>query len=379
MHYDAGVRNRHLQGLVAIGGATSLTLTFFHPALWLAVGVFAGLATMILALGILHERHAEPPLFFLALAWALAAAVMAVAWGAVQELYNFRQVGFLLCGLLFGYLVSIARAPPFAAWAPFCAMALYFSLLGLAGRDPGSAFPRNSENYLSAVLLAHYATAVLLTRPARIRPAHLFLAAWMLALSVWSTGRSGVIASLFLVLGTLAGLALQGRRGFSRALVASGLVLSLALVVVAGAAYLLSHGYLEGFAARGIHDAPRLSIISNYFTGIRPGELLFGKNYYHEPFMAKWGYNLHNSYLSAWSHLGLAYLLLMLAALAVVARNFWREPVIGLAVLAFAMRAMTDTHLLAGQYDFVPVAALFLLLRRDRRGAVTPQPQPSPS
>ena len=371
------MHNRHLHGLVAIGGATSLTLTFFHPALWLAVGAFAGLAALLLALAVMHERHAEPPMFFVALSWCLVAVLLALAWGASQDLYNYRQVAFLPCGLLFGYLLSVARAAPFAAWAPFCAMALYFTLLGVVGRDPGSAFPRNSENYLSAVLLALYATAILLARPVRIRGTHLALALWMLVLSVWGTGRSGVLASLFLLLGLAVGWVLQGRRGISRAVLASLVILVFAGTVAAGALYMLSHGYLEGFAGRGIRDAPRLSIIANYFTGIRPDELLFGKNYYHEPFMAKWGFNLHNSYLSAWSHLGLAYLMLLVAALATVARGFRRAPVIGLAVIAFSVRAMTDTHLLAGQYDYVLFAALFLLLRRRSRPDLTPQPVPS--
>lgn len=358
------MQNSQLHGLVGVGGAASLTFTFFHPALWLVVGAFAGIGALLLALAVIHERQAEPPAFHVVVAWCVVTVLLALAWGAVQDYYNYRQVAFLLCGALFGYLLSVARTASFAAWAPFCAMALYFSLLGLAGRDPGSAFPRNSENYLSAVLLGLYATAMLLTRPPRLRSAHLALASWTLALSIWSTGRAGVIASLFLVMGLASGLVLQGRRGLPRALLAILIVGTSAAAVAGGAIYLLQHGYLEGFAARGIHDAPRLGIIANYFAGISTEELLFGKNYYGEAYMAKWGFNLHNSYLSAWSHLGIAYFGLILAALVAVARGFWRSPAIGLSVAAFAMRAVTDTHLLAGQYDYVLFAALFLMLRR---------------
>lgn len=361
------MRNRNLHGLVALGGASSLTLTFFHPAMWLSVGAFASLAALLLTLVVLHGRHSEPGSFYVALSWCIAALLLALAWGAGQEFYNYRHVAFLVCGLLFGYLISVSRAAPFAAWAPFFVMALYFTLLGMAGRDPASAFPRNSENYLSAVLVALYATAMLMTLPERIRGIHVALALWMLLLSVWSSGRAGVIASLLLVAGLTVGLLLQGRRGFTRALLASVAVTALAGAVFAGAIYMLSHGYLESFAGRGIRDAPRLSIIANYFGDIRPGELVFGKNYYHEPFMARWGFNLHNSYLAAWSHLGLAYLLLIVATLVLVARNFWAAPAAGLAVIAFALRSVTDTHLLAGQYDYVLFATLFLLLRRPKR------------
>lgn len=378
-NYHEGVLNRSLYGVVSIGGIISLTLTFFSPLMWLPVGGFLGLAILLLALMNMHERQAEPPAFFLVLAWALMALLLALMYGASQEFYNIRQVAFLLCGLVFGYLMSVSRVHPLAAWTPFCLFALFFSVLVLMGRDPGIVFPRNSENYLSVILLALYASAMILSRPARIQPVHALLALVSLVLSIWGGGRAGVLASLLLAGGLFVGLILSGRMGVVRTSIAIFMLTIAAGAVAFGAEILISQGYLQKFATRGIQDAPRLSIIFSYFNGISLQELLLGKNYYHDSFMARWGYNLHNSYLSAWAHLGLAYLLLLIVALATMAKRFRAEPALGLAVLAFGLRALTDTHLFSGQYDYILFAALFLLLRRRTQPGVTPSLAPSPS
>jgi hypothetical protein len=130
-----------------------------------------------------------------------------------------------------------------------------------------------------------------------------------------------------------------------------------------GVQLLQTQGYLDRFASRGFHDAPRLSILVNYFYQIEGSQLLFGKNYYHDPFMDKWGFNLHNTYLSAWAHLGLAYLLFILYVLGLAFRRARENAAISIAVLTFSLRALTDTHIYCGQYDYVIYAALFILLR----------------
>jgi hypothetical protein len=370
------VPNRSLHGLVSIGGVTSLTLTFFSPVMWLVVGVFVGISLLLVTMMTMEERQFEPPAFFLVLAWSLTAAMLALLYGASQEFYNVKQVAFLLCGLLFGYLISVSRVPALAAWIPFCLFTAFFGALVLLGRDPGNVFPRNSENYVSVILLALYATAMILTRPARIRPWHALLALLILILAVWGGGRTGMLASLMLTGGLFVGLILGGRRGFIPTTIAICVLLIAAGAVVYGTEILISRGYLETFATRGIRDAPRLSIIASYFDGITLPELLLGKNYYHESFMARWGYNLHNSYLSVWAHLGLAYLVLVIVSLVTIGRNLRAEPALALAVLAFGLRALTDTHLLSGQYDYILFAVLFLMLRKQAAPAVTRTPVP---
>ncbi len=373
------VRGDRIFGLIGVGAFTSLTLTFFHPAFWLAVGALVGVATLLIALQAGSGSRREPPAFYIAVAWTATTVLIAICYGASQDFYNFRQIAFLACGTMLGYLVSVSRAPAFLAWAPFCMFALYFTALCLLGRDPASAFPRNSENYVSVVLLALYASALLISRPPRIQRHQLLTAVWVLALSIWSGGRAGVLASLLLTVGLVIGMILRERRGMAKSVLAVFIVAGIGSAIWYGTEFLLSRGYLESFAARGVSDAPRLAILMNYFSGIDIEELLLGRNYYHDRFMSRWEFNLHNSYLSAWAHLGLAYLALILVTLIATARGFRQSPVIGLAVLAFALRALTDTHMLGGQYDYILLAALFLQMRARDAATITPSPVSSPT
>ncbi|MBA3563714.1 MAG: hypothetical protein H0W33_06840 [Gammaproteobacteria bacterium] len=365
--------------LVCIGGITSLSLTFFHPAMWAPVGMFLGFALLLVTPVILAEKPAEPPGFFLALIWIGTTALLALAYGFTEELFNVKQVALMLAGLLFGYFMSLTRAPPWVAWAPFGLFALYFTILLVLGREPGDAFSRNSQNYVSVILLALYVSAIIMTRPSAVRIMHVLIAGFVLILSVWAAGRGGILASLLLVGGLFVRFISQGRPGIIHGTIAAFMILAASVALFFAGGILESQGYLYKFEGRGLHDASRLSIIISYFDGIEISELLLGKNYYDDSFMARWNFNLHNSYLDAWAHLTLYYLMFIVAVLVITARRLRRHPVIVIAVLAFAARAVTDSQMFSGQYDYVIFATLFVLLREPGREPVMARPAPSPS
>lgn len=370
---------RPFHTLVSIGGTTSLTLTFFHPAMWAAVGVFLGLALVFIALLVLTDRRAEPAGFYFALVWIATTALLALAYGFSEDLFNLKQIALLLSGLLFGYFISLVRAPAWAAWAPFGLFAVYFAGLALLGRDPSESFSRNSQNYVSVTLLALYASAMLLARPTTIQVRHLVAALLVLALSIWAIGRAGILSSLLLCVGLFMQMVLRGRIGVIRSIFALLMLLIAAAAVFIGAEVLQSQGYLSRLANRGLHDASRLAIIVYYFQGIELSELLFGKNFYQDSFMARWGFNLHNSYLGAWAHLGLYYLLFILAVLVTSVRRLRTHPAVTISILAFAVRALTDGQMLSGQYDYIFFATLFLLLREPASVRFSAAPAPSRS
>ena len=366
--------NRQLHTLVAVAGITSFTLTFFHPAMWAAVGLVLGLALLLVTPVILAEKQVEPAGFFVALIWIATTALLALVYGFTEGLFNFKQVALMLAGLLFGYFLSLARAPAWAAWTPFGLLALYFTASMVLGREPAEAFSRNSQNYVSVILLALYASAVLMTRPLRVRMVHVLLAAFVLGLSVWAAGRGGILASLLLMAGLFARLLSQGRPGIVQWGIAVVMMLVAASAIFVAADVLGRQGYLYKFEGRGLRDPSRLMIILAYFDGIQVSELLLGRNYYHNSVLGRWGFNLHNSYLDAWAHLGLYYLLFILGALALGVRRLRRHPVVVIAVLAFAARAVTDSQLFSGQYDYVLFATLFALLRERGRASAAAQP-----
>jgi hypothetical protein len=167
-----------------------------------------------------------------------------------------------------------------------------------------------------------------------------------------------------LTAGLSVALTFRGRRGVLRSTIALVVMLALAVATFAGSEILQDQGYLDRLSSRGLRDPSRLAILVSYFYQIEVTELIFGKNYYHDPFMEKWGYNLHNSFLSAWAHLGLGYLLFLFATMAMCLRRLRTQPAIAGSVLVFGLRALTDTHLFAGQYDYIAFAAVFGFLRK---------------
>ncbi|MGH8196244.1 MAG: hypothetical protein ACREQ8_17890 [Woeseiaceae bacterium] len=354
---------RHIHTFVSIGGITSLSLTFFHPAMWAPVGLFLGLSLLLVTPLLLMERRVEPPGFFIALMWIATTALLALAYGFTEDFFNVKQVALMLAGLLFGYFVSLARVPAWAAWTPFALFALYFAGLLLLGREPGEAFSRNSQNYVSVILLALYTSAIIMTRPSAVRIMHVVIAGFVLVLSIWGAGRGGILASLLLTGGMFVRLMSQGRPGVIHWTIAAFAIAAVSISVFFAVNFLESQGYLYKFEGRGLHDASRLSIIISYFDDIELSELLLGKNYYQDSYMARWGFNLHNSYLDAWAHLSLYYLLFILTVLALAVRSFRRHPVVVIALLAFAARAITDSQMFSGQYDYVIFSTLFVLLR----------------
>ena len=372
--YNAGsVPDGLLRTAVTVGTVASLTLTFFHPVMWLAAGLFLGLAVLLLMPSLLTGVQTEPLRFHFAAIWIFAVALLALAQGATHEFYNVRQIGFLIIGFAFGYLISLVRVPALAAWTPFALLATYFAALAMMGQDPAESLTQNSRNYVSAMLLALFASAMLLTKPQVVQKRHIVPALIVLTLSIWATGRAGIICALLLTAGLSVALIFRGRLGVLRSTLALAAVLALAVATFAGSEILQQQGYLDRLSSRGLRDPSRLAIIVSYFYQIEVSELIFGKNYYHDPFMQRWGYNLHNSFLSAWAHLGLGYLLFLFATMAICVRRLRTHSAIAVSVLAFGLRALTDTHLFAGQYDFIAFAAVFGFLRE------TPVPASRPS
>lgn len=358
------VLQRHtLDSLVATGAVTSITLTFFHPLLWVPVGFFFGIAALRLLTIALSGAINEPPLALVALIWILATLVAATVYGAYEDFYNIRQIAFVFLAFILAYWISLIRIPTSWAWAPFLIFSAYFLVLIIAGRDPGEALTRNSRNFVSVIVLALSVSAVILSKPRSITPFHLLMAFVVLLISVWSTGRAAILAAVMLNGGLVAHVLLRGKTGLVRTVFVLTTLVFVLAVFYAGFHIAESNGYLTRLEQRGLTDAPRLAMIAAYFQNIQPSELLFGRNYYDNSYLARFAFNLHNSYLSAWAHLGLSYLLLILSALAVATLRIGSNPALVIFFLSFAARAFTDTQMLVAKYDYVFIAVLFILLR----------------
>jgi hypothetical protein len=118
----------------------------------------------------------------------------------------------------------------------------------------------------------------------------------------------------------------------------------------------------DRISIKGFTDHSRERIFLWYFSDITIFELFFGRNPEDVERLSKFGFNLHNSYLAALAFGGVFYFFLMVLVVLLSAFKYFSIPFIAIAVIPLSIRALTDIQIYVGKYDFVIVAALFIVL-----------------
>jgi uncharacterized membrane protein len=339
--------------LVVFLAVFGFSLTFISQVFWVVVfgSVFL---LMIYSLHVLSAFYVDKKKFYMSMV-LLHALVLALFWGAGSEFYNRNGLVIVITGFFVGYHASIVKMHPTLAWLPFWLFLTYFALCWVLGIDSNAVLPRNSRNYISIILLGLLGSAILLSK--QEKPSlHTYLAVTaVLIFSVWAEGRSGIISSFFLLFMVVGASAINLKIRFKK------LILFLSLVVlIVFFAFLYYLGVFERLSQRGFSDFSRVRIISEYFSGISILELFMGRNYLSIPSLGYYGHNLHNSFLSAWALGGFLYLSFMIYSLLAISSRFYTFPMLSVSVVPLSVRAITDTQVFFGKYDYVLIAAIFL-------------------
>lgn len=345
--------------LVLLFTVFGFTLSFIDKTFWALVlfGVFFLLLDLILRL--LRNTWSSTKAHFVALISAVL--VFEALWGLINGFYNAFGLLMVSCGFIVGYYISIVKMNAALAWIPFALFFAYFVSCWLVGVDTNSILPRNSRNYISVVLLGLFSTAIVLSKPNRLSVFICLAALGVFCVSVWAEGRSGIIASFFLVLILIASRVLGLKITFSRQL-----VILVVLFMVFGFSLLYYIGLFDRLAERGFTDYSRGRIISEYFSGISVSEIFFGRNYFLIDDIGHYGFNLHNSFLASWASGGIFYFIFLMLIIFSVSCRFFSIPVFALALLPLSIRAATDTQIFFGKYDYIVFSLAFLLLEKRR-------------
>ncbi len=354
------VSRRRLISVFAVAAVWSITLTFFQPVFW-ATTVFSIVLAYLLIL-----RADEGPFRFNSailakLSIILFICIVQIIWGSMNNFYNIEEVAFLLIGALLAIILSFVKVSATLSWLPFYTMAIIFVVAIALGVDPEDLLARNSRNFLSVILLALFASAILMSKPRYVTKAHFVAAFVLIFISVISVGRSGILFSCLLFLLLLAKSMMEGRRTISKTLRNAVFIAVLGLVGLVAADVLL--GFAPRLVARGFSDYSRLTITLVYFSDISVAEFLFGRNYFELAFLDKFSFNLHNSYLAAWANLGLGYLILVIFCIGKALFTIRLFPFLWIPVLALGGRAATDVQMIGAKYDYVFLTILFLQQR----------------
>ena len=336
-------------------GVVSFTLTFFHLFFWIPILLSSYYFIIKAVISLSHLRLGVNALLFLS--FLVFCFFAAVAWGVFNGLYNLKQLIIVSMGCVLGLSVANSQISTFWAWLPVTVAVVVFSSLFFLGWDVNNILPQNSRNFISVILLGLYSTALLLDKPDRISIGMVLIAALIFFLSIWAEGRSGIVSS-FLML-TMASVSFFVRSRFFR----SKLWIFVILVVLSWFFFFLyDFGMFDRISIKGFTDHSRERIFLWYFSDITIFELFFGRNPEDVERLSKFGFNLHNSYLAALAFGGVFYFFLMVLVVLLSAFKYFSIPFIAIAVIPLSIRALTDIQIYVGKYDFVIVAALFIVL-----------------
>ena len=336
-------------------GVVSFTLTFFHLFFWIPILLSSYYFIIKAVISLSQLRLGVNALLFLS--FLVFCFFAAVAWGVFNGLYNLKQLIIVSMGCVLGLSVANSQISTFWAWLPVTVAVVVFSSLFFLGWDVNNILPQNSRNFISVILLGLYSTALLLDKPDRISIGMVLIAALIFFLSIWAEGRSGIVSS-FLML-TMASVSFFVRSRFFR----SKLWIFVILVVLSWFFFFLyDFGMFDRISIKGFTDHSRERIFLWYFSDITIFELFFGRNPEDVERLSKFGFNLHNSYLAALAFGGVFYFFLMVLVVLLSAFKYFSIPFIAIAVIPLSIRALTDIQIYVGKYDFVIVAALFIVL-----------------
>lgn len=352
-------RDRYRSSLIddffLFSGVVSFTLTFFHVLFWVPILASAYYFSVKSVLSLANLRLGLNAILFVS--FLLFCFFSAIAWGVFNGLYNIKQLVIVSMGFVLGLSVANSQMSTFWAWLPITIAVVGFVALFFLGWDVNNILPQNSRNFISVILLGLYSTALLLSKPERISMGMVLIAALIFLLSIWAEGRSGIVSSFLLL--TMASVSFFIQSRFFR----SKLWIFVLLFIFSWFFFFLyDFGMFDRISIKGFTDYSRERIFLWYFSDITFFELFFGRNPEDVERLSKFGFNLHNSYLAALAFVGVFYLFLLLLVVFLSAFKYFSVPFIAIAVIPLSIRALTDIQIYVGKYDFIIVAALFIVL-----------------
>jgi len=249
-------------------------------------------------------------------------------------------------------------------------VAIYLTLVAitlayfLGGVAPGDISQRSSENIVNYVVLA-FSVMLIALHYKKYNNIIFSPAIFSTLVSFWTLGRSGMLVSLFLLIG------MYIVKYYERI---SKLTLSISLIVLTLFGYTIYNFTIEiitkviyrfGERTTFIEDSPRLKIINDYLNKLNFKTFFLGFDFSENYF---YGYtNLHNSFLNLQSKFGIGGIILIILLIGILLYFLINKQFLYFVLmLSLLVRGATDIVILVGRYDFV-LMYLILIFMESRR------------
>lgn len=275
---------------------------------------------------------------------------------------------FILANAGVALILVKGRVSRAGAYMVFYSLSGCFILLILAGVGARDALTATSYNGISMMLLA---TCISLYIVLGVDGAKIDLKPALLTalLCIWAIGRSGILSSVFLLLG-LALLTLQTRIKKRYIYMLIPILILLGYMFFENLSALSEDNALLGnavdnYSARSAdEESPRLMMWANYLHNLDFFRLVFGANIFTDPWPQgeEFGYNYHNSWISLHSQTGLMGLV-VIALVGLSLLKFWKNNKLFFVLFsAVIIRWSTDTGIFFESWDFLVYFFIFYYL-----------------
>ncbi|WP_404405207.1 hypothetical protein [Jeotgalibacillus malaysiensis] len=296
-----------------------------------------------------YHIHLYIIMFLLILVFFLNIAFFSSTLNGIAHIVKiFPAVGgaiFLLNGYLNKYNALILLLLP----------TIYFIVSILVGIDPNQVFHSTSRNMISVVML--FFTALYYISLNTIEKPPIIPAFMLVLISIWATGRSGVFASIILLLGIV-------YIRYSKSILNKIFIFCL---LISSSVYLLNNNSLilnffteYRFEPDLLLKDPRFEIWDNYFKNVSFGNFLLGSDWRDNILYFSGSGNVHNSYINSIIRFGFSSIVIFAYILLGLIIAFKRNILFFILIISILIRSVTDTIILFGMFDFI----LFFLVSK---------------
>jgi hypothetical protein len=324
----------------------------------MAMGIIALVAMTVK----IDRRHVNTYIFIMGLIFSVIVSSLFVGRAERVE----HSIIFALCGAGIALLILKKKVSSWSGYLVFYGMTSYFITLMIFGADARYALSGSSHNGISMMMLVTcislYAISGLQNKKIDVLPAILTF-----IVCVWAIGRSGILASLILLVGILLlKWKLRGWTIFYPIII----VCFFGFIVIVNQDYLLFimdyiiRGAIENYSIRTTQEEPRFMMWGNYYDNLDFRRIVFGVNLLEDPWPEgeEYAYNYHNTWINLHAQTGLMGLLVCSFLFCALIKYFNTNRLFFILLLVLLVRWTSDIGLFFESWDFLIYFFIFHFL-----------------
>lgn len=281
---------------------------------------------------------------------------------------RFERLGhvvlFILTNTGIALILKNSLVNTWAVKVVFYSWTLFFIIQILTGVDPDLAVTVVSHNGISMMILVACISYYIVVRE-KIENIPLIPALFTLIISIWGIGRSGILASLILLIGVIL---IKYPLKKATIFILSSPLLLIFLFFDQVVSFALNVPFLTrsatNYLVRNQQEEARIEIWGNYFNNLDIFRFLFGANIKTDPWPdgQTLAYNYHNTFINLHSQTGLMGVITIIILIFALFKFSQSNKLLFVLLLALVARWFTDIGLYFESWDFLPFYFTFIVI-----------------